>query len=145
MNAICISVLGVCLLSVAVGLGLLICPDTALKKQIKFLTALLCIPALLQPLKTIHVPDSLETIQNAQNDQTVQTLTEQAVKQAVSNLLAQHQISCSDLEITLHIDENHCISISEVSLTCDDYQNAVRLLRETFDEGVTLHVSQIMG
>ncbi len=145
MHIISASVLGICLLSVAVSLSLLICPDTALKKQIRFLVALLYLPALLQPVKILQIPDSLESVQKAQNDQTVQNLTEQAVRQAVFQLLAQQNISCSDLHIILHIDDQNCISISEVSLTCDDYQNTVRLLREAFGEEVTLHVSEILG
>lgn len=116
-----------------------------MKKQIRFLIALLFVCVLIQPVREFQIPDSLEAVQKAQSDKTAQALTEQTVKTAISELLSQNQISCSEISVNLHIDETNRISISEVSLTCDDYQNTVRLLREILGEGVTIHVSEILG
>jgi len=144
MSMIFSSVTGICLLSIAVSVCLLICPDSSMKKQIRFLIALLFILILIRPVREFQIPESLEAIQKTQSDQTAQALTEQAVKNTILELLSENQISCSEISVNLHIDENDCISITDVSLTCDDMHNAVRLLREMLSEEVTLHVSEIL-
>lgn len=138
------SVLAVCMLSIAVSLCLLICPDNALQKQVRFLISLLFVISLILPFKNLTFPDSLEALQIEQSDRSALQAAEFSVRNALVSILNQNGISCSEPEITLHIDENHCISISEVRLTCDNYQDAVRLLNQMLGEEVSIHVSQTL-
>ena len=139
------SVLAVCMLSIAISICLLICPDTALQKQVRFLISLLFVISLILPFRNLNFPDSLEAIQIEQADYSAQQAAEHAVKDALVSVLTQNGISCSEPEVILHIDENHCISITDVSLTCDDEQNAVTVLQQILGEEVSIHVSQTLG
>ena len=138
------SVLSVCLLSIAVSVCLLICPDTALQKQVRFLISLLFIISLILPFRNISFLDSLEAIQQERSDTAMQEITEQSVENALKSVLAQNGITCSETDVSVHIDENHCISITDVSVTCDDFQNTVHLLKEILGEEVGIHVTEIL-
>jgi len=138
------SVLSVCLLSIAVSVCLLICPDTALQKQVRFLISLLFIISLILPFKNLSFPDSLEAIQQERSDTAMQEVTEQSLETALKSVLAQNGIHCSETEVAVHIDETHCISITDVNVTCDNFQNAVHLLKEILGEEVAIHVTEIL-
>ncbi len=138
------SVLTVCLLSIAVSVCLFLCPENALRKQVRFLVSLMFLVSLLPAFVRPEFSDIPGSVQQSQADRTALALTEQTVKQTLASVLEQKGISCSEISVSLHIDENHCISISDVSVTCDDFQQTLRTLRELLGEGVNLHVSEIL-
>lgn len=138
------SVLAVCMLSIAVAVCMLICPNTVLQKQIRFLISLLFVISLALPLKQIEFPDSLEQMQRERSQQTVQEVTEHSVEDTLNTLLAQNAVLCQELNVTVHIDENYCISITDVSVICDDVQHAVEIMKEVLGEGVEIHAAEIL-
>ncbi len=138
------AVVGVCLLSVAVSVCLLICPDSSLRKQVKFLISLVCIISLISPFRHLQISSNLESLQLERSSSSVQAFTEAAAEQALNNALKQSGLSCDRLEASVHVSEDNCISITDVSLTCDDPQTAVMLLKDLLGEEVQLHVSQTL-
>ncbi len=144
MGALQNAVLAVSMLSIAVAICLLICPDNTLQKQVKFFISLLFVISLILPFKNITFPESLEDIQAEQAEQSALQAAENCVKQAVKHILLENQISCSEISVQLHINEQNCISISDVSVTCDNLQNAGKILRQILGEEVSIDVSQIL-
>ena len=138
------AVVSICLLSTGVSACLLICPDTSLQKQVKFLISLLCIVSLILPFRNLQIPDSLEAIQQTHADTSMQEVTEASVEKALEAVLQQNGISCTEIKASVHIDDSQCISISDVEVTCDDFQNAVRILKELLGEEVQFHVTEIL-
>ena len=138
------AVVGVCLLSIAVSVCLLICPDSSLRKQVKFLVSLVCIISLISPFRHLQIPSSLDSLQLEHASSSVQALTEAAAEKALNVTLQKSGLSCECLEVSVHVSEDNCISITDVSLICDDPQSAVVLLKDLLGEEVHLHVSQAL-
>ena len=138
------AVVGVCLLSIAVSVCLLICPDSSLRKQVKFLVSLVCIISLISPFRHLQIPSSLDSLQLEHASSSVQALTEAAAEKALNVTLQKSGLSCERLEVSVHVSEDNCISITDVSLICDDPQSAVVLLKDLLGEEVHLHVSQAL-
>ncbi len=136
------SVLSVCLLSTAVSVCLMICPDNALKKQVKFLLSLLFVISLAMPFRDFRIPSAPGVSQQEQADRTVLHLTEQTVRETLETLLAEKQIFCREIQVNLHIDSAGCISITDIRVCCDQPQEAEQLLHEVLGEGVAVDVSQ---
>ncbi len=138
------SVLTVCLLSIAVSVCLFLCPEHALRRQTRFLVSLLFLLSLLPALPSPDFSGIPESVQQSQADQTAMILTEQSVKQTLISILEKKGILCKEISVSLHMDENRCISITDVSVTCDNFQQTLRTLREVLGEGVKLHVSETL-
>lgn len=138
------SVLSVCMLSTAVAICMLICPDTALEKQVKFLISLLFMISLAVPLMQLEFPESLEEMQQTQAETSALSLTQSCAEEALQLLLAQEGITCTELHVSVHIADDQSISITEVSAVCDDYQNACRVLENALEEGTALYVTEIL-
>ena len=138
------AVLSVCMISICVAVCTLICPDTVLTKQVRFLISLLFIISLAVPLTDIEFPESLVQIQEQKAQESAVSVTKECAERALLLLLSQADISCTELHVTVHIDEHQRISITEVSAVCDDYQNTCRILHEAVGEGAELHVTQIL-
>lgn len=139
------SVISVCLLSISVAVCTLICPDAVLAKQVRFLISLLFIISLAVPLTNLEFPVSMTEIQQERSQESVTAVTQKYAEEALYLLLTQEGISCSELHVTVHIDENQSISISEVNAVCDDFQKACRVLEQALGEEAEIHVTEILG
>ncbi len=139
------SVLSVCLLSISVALCTLLCPNAGLMKQVRFLISLLFLISLAVPLTDLTPPEDLTQIQNQQAQESAIAVTKQCAEQALYQLLEDSQIHCTDLCVTVHIDENQRIIINKVSAVCDDFQNACRVLHEALGEEAEICVTEIIG
>ncbi|MDE6004469.1 MAG: hypothetical protein K2G88_03690 [Oscillospiraceae bacterium] len=139
-----ISVISVCMLSIAVAVCTLVCPNAVLAKQVRFLIALLFVISLAVSLTNLEFPVSLVEIQQERSQESAQAVTEKYAEQALYLLLTQEEISCSELHVTVHIDENQSIFISEVSAVCDDFQKACHVLKQALGEEVEIHVTEIL-
>jgi len=138
------AVLSICLLSICTAVCTLFCPESSLTKQVRFLISLLFIIGLAVPLTNLEFPESLIQIQEQNSQETALAVTKKSAEQALLFLLSEEQIHCSDLQVDVHIDGNQRIMISDVSVVCDDYQNACRVLREALGEETELHVTEIL-
>ena len=150
------TVLSACFLSTAVGICSLVRPGGRLTGQIRFLFALLFVVSLVSPLAgldltqvpaeytaAIQAQDRAGELGAAADAALVRTASEQAA-QAVAALLGEAGITCAQAEAGIHIDEDGCISLTEVRVSCSDCALAGRILRETLGEGVELDVTQLM-
>lgn len=138
------SIIAVCMLSIAVAVCTLVCPNAVLAKQVKFLISLLFIISLAVPLTNLEFPVDLLEIQQERSQESAQAVTQKYAEEALYLLLTQEEISCSELQVTVHIDENQSISISEVNAVCDDFQKACRVLEQALGEEVEIHVTEIL-
>lgn len=143
-----------CMVSLAVGLCHALKPSHLFERQVRFLISLLFVIGLAGPILTIDWRSAAAIIQNepaaAENPQLeeeleVQLLQETAVRSetALRELLASNGISCTELDVSVHIDETNCIYISEVSAVCSDAGKTTDILREQLGEGVTIHASEM--
>ncbi|MDE5737823.1 MAG: hypothetical protein K2H93_05595 [Oscillospiraceae bacterium] len=139
-----ISVISVCMLSIAIAVCTLVCSNAVLAKQVRFLIALLFIISLAVPLTNLKFPVSMIEIQQERSQESAKAVTQKYVEEALYLLLTQEQISCSELQVTVHIDENQSISISEVNAVCDDFQKACRVLEQALGEEVEIHVTEVL-
>jgi hypothetical protein len=95
-------------------------------------------------------PTALASAQvNAQTDRLAQDAqeilleeTKRCTQAAIEKLLAENGISCTQLAVQIHIDDEQCISISEVSAVCSDVQRARTILQTHCGKEVLLNVSQ---
>ncbi len=143
-----------CLLSIAVGLCSLLRPGRQFDKQLRFLISLLFVIGIAAPFLQIDwrmPPSAFAQIRQSEQTQmlaeeTEQLILEETARKTESTLhafLTENGIACSDLHVSIHIDETKRISISEVSTECSDRQRAYELLRTQLGEEVTLHVSEM--
>lgn len=142
-----------CLLSIAAGLCDLIRPDQQFRPQIRFLISLLFVIGLTSPLLHLDadlvLSDPLDVQQTVQEEKLADTAealileeTARRTEDALRELLSQNGIACTEMEVSLHIDELQCISISEVRTECSDMQRGCALLEMQLGEGVTIHVAE---
>lgn len=142
-----------CMLSIAVALCNLMKPSKVFERQVRFLISLIFTISLAAPLLRIDwtlPPAELSQMQmDAQAAQLTQeasrlilTETQQRTQTALRDLLTENGITCPQLEVEIHIDDEQCISISEVSAVCSDAEKARGLLRSNCGEEVTLHVTE---
>lgn len=139
------AVISVCMLSIAVAVCTLVTPNTALAKQVRFLISLLFIISFAVPLTDLEFPVSMSEVQQKQSQETVQAVTQKYTENALRLLLEQEQVSCSELHVTVHINEDQSISIREVTAVCDDFQKACYVLEQALGEEAEIRVTQILG
>lgn len=143
-----------CMLSIAVALCNLLKPSRIFERQVRFLISLLFAISLAAPLLRIDwtlPPAELSQMQmDAQTQQLAQeaqqlilTETKHRTQAALCDILTGNGITCPQLEVEIHIDDEQCISISEVSAVCSDPEKARGLLRSNCGEEVTLHVTEL--
>ncbi len=146
-------VIGACMLSLAVGLCHMIKPSRTFEKQVRFLVSMLFVICMVSPFLHLEFSDIPELLAEAEETEQSQALEEELQSQvlastrtqteaAIAQLLTAQGIACSEIAVTVHIDETGCISISEVSVTCDDEQKASESLRSALGEEVVLHVAE---
>ena len=135
--------LGICLLTVAIGLFRMLIPEGKYKTQITFLTAcVFSICVLTTVTKFAPVIDTELTVSEMPVVDFSDKLSEQAritaargVREEVKKLLENNGYTCSKIYITANIDGAFCISITEVELlfakgTSDEYmENATALVQ----------------
>ncbi len=150
-------VIGACMLSIAIAIFHMIRPDQTFTRQIRFLVSLLFITSLAAPV--LHLTTEAagwnahaEITENPhandlskEMERQILTQTEDYAAQALTALLEDAGISCTEMDVTVHIDDMDSIYISEVSTVCGDYQNACRILQEQLGEDVTLSVTEILA
>lgn len=144
-----------CLLSIAAGICDLIRPDQQFRSQIRFLISLLFVIGLAAPLANFEADFVLSgaseiegTVQEEQLSDTAETLileeTKRRTEEVLRALLNENGIACTGMEVSLHIDDGQCISISEVRTECSDMQAALALLEIQLGEGVSIHVTEVV-
>ncbi len=144
-----------CLLSIAAGLCDMVRPDQQFRPQIRFLISLLFVIGLAAPLANLDADIILsgtsgmqETPQEERLSDTAQALileeTKRRTEEALCTILNQNGIACTEMEVSLHIDNAQCISISEVRTECSDMQAALALLEMQLGEGVSIHVTEVV-
>ncbi|MBQ7003814.1 MAG: hypothetical protein IJN57_07625 [Oscillospiraceae bacterium] len=147
---------GACMLSLAMGLCTMIQPGRLLEKQMRFLLSLLFVLCMAVPFLRIDYDTLTERLMQADvlpESGTLTTAMEQQLlektalcsESAVRTLLSAEGIACTDVSVSVHISETGSISISEVSVVCDDFQRASMLLRQQLGEEVALRVEEVVG
>jgi hypothetical protein len=142
-----------CMLSIAIGICNMLRPARRFERQVRFLVSLLFAIGLGAPLLRMDLripPTALASAQvNAQTDRLAQDAqeilleeTKRCTQAAIEKLLAENGISCTQLAVQIHIDDEQCISISEVSAVCSDVQRARTILQTHCGKEVLLNVSQ---
>ncbi len=144
-----------CLLSITASICDLIRPDQQFRPQIRFLISLLFVIGLAAPLAYLDADFMLsgvsglqETAQEEQLSDTAEALileeTERRTEEALCTLLQENGIVCTEMKVSLHIDDGQRISISEVRTECSDMQAALALLEMQLGEGVSIHVTEVV-
>ena len=144
-----------CMLSCAVSLVSLAAPAHALARQMKFLVSLLFAACLAVPLLHMELPSDPETLSggsfSSQTQETENRVRESILRetqdytaQALRQALANAGITCSELDVQVHIDESDCIHISKVTATCDDFAGANALLSDLLGGEGEIVVTQIL-
>lgn len=144
-----------CMLSLAIGLCNVIKPSRIFEKQVRFLISLLFVIGLASPLLQIDWQSSplalAEDLQASQAEKLTQELQTQLLEEtavrtenALLEVLAADGVSCSELDVSVHIDDAQCIYISEVSVVCSDAEKANNILQASFGEEVTVHVTEMV-
>ncbi|MBQ9110750.1 MAG: hypothetical protein IJY06_05225 [Oscillospiraceae bacterium] len=143
-----------CMLSIAVGICNVLRPSKLFERQVRFLISLLFTLCLAAPLLRIDwhapLPELAAGEMEMQADRLRQDaqqliLEETAVRteSALTKLLNENGIACQTVDVQVHIDDEQCIYISEVSTACSDPAQAAGLLRTNLGEEVTLHVTEL--
>lgn len=115
-----------CACCTAFGLTIaeLLLPAKRFDRQIRLLTAVLMMTAILTPLAKLDlsgfVPDDTAAeIQSADLQTAAIQMQEQAVAESVcralNRALTEKQVNCRVLDVSLHIQPDGCISINEVT------------------------------
>lgn len=143
-----------CMLSLAVGLCNILKPSKIFERQVRFLTSMLFVIGIstsflkidwdLTPMKPVESTENVQTANLTLEAQSlILTETENQAERALHDLLKENNITCSDLQVSVHIVEGQRIYISEVSAVCNDTQHACEILRENLGEEVILHVAEM--
>jgi hypothetical protein len=148
-------VAGACMLSMAVGICSLIRPSRLLERQVRFLISLLFVASFTAPLLQMDFSGSLSELSSALRteqtagledavEESLLSETRSRAEEALRELLSEAGISVSELSVTVHIDESDSIYLSEVNVTCGDYQKTCEVLQEALGEEVTIRVTEII-
>ncbi len=146
-------IFGACMLSLAVGVCNMVRPSRLFEKQVRFLISLLFVLCLSVPLLQIDYEGIAARLEHAdalpEADSLTAAMEQQLLEEtalcseaAIRTLLEQNGIRCMQAQVSVHIDAAGSISISEVSVTCDDFRSASQLLRQQLGEGVKLCVEE---
>ena len=117
--------------------------------------ALLFAACLAVPLLHMELPSDPETLSggsfSSQTQETENRVRESILRetqdytaQALRQALANAGITCSELDVQVHIDESDCIHISKVTATCDDFAGANALLSDLLGGEGEIVVTQIL-
>ncbi len=154
MNEIKAVLTAACMVSLAVGLCHALKPSQLFEKQVRFLISLLFVLGLVSPVLTIDwrtmaafMQETPAAAENAQLETQLQSqlLEETAVRTetALRELLASNGIRCTEMDVSVHIDETNCICISEVSTVCSGVGRTTDILREQLGGEVTIHAAEM--
>ncbi|MBQ8922041.1 MAG: stage III sporulation protein AF [Oscillospiraceae bacterium] len=146
MESLQTAVLCGCFAAIALSLAEGILPLEKFGKQIRLLTAVLLLSALLRPVLNLKDADFSGGTDSAA--QQTEAITEQlraaqesavaeSVCQALNQALAEKQVKCTVSSCALHIDGDRSISINEVVIT-GNVQTGTVYLREWLGAKVTI-------
>lgn len=147
---------GVCMLSLSTGLCSLLRTGKTFERQIHFLLSMLFVIVLIAPFRSLTVPDMTALSLQEESALHTGTLTEETEHMLIEEarrrictrageLLTQEGIDWKEVDASVHIDENRCIYISEVSVRCRDAQKAQTLLKSAFGEEVSVYAAEVDG
>ncbi len=154
MNALKTILTAACMVSLAVGLCHALKPSHLFEKQVRFLISLLFVIGLVSPILNIDWRSALAFTQEipaaAENPQLETQLQAQLLEEtaartetALRELLALNGIRCTEMDVSVHIDEMNCICISEVSIVSSDVRKTTDILQEQLGEEVTIHAAEM--
>lgn len=143
-----------CMLSIAVGLCNVLKPSKLFERQVRFLISMLFAICLAAPILRIDWRAAPSELARTQMDVQAEQLTQEAqqlvleetalqTESALRGILEDSGITCPELDVSIHIDDEQCIYISEVSAVCSNAPQAGELLRTNLGEEVTLHVTEL--
>lgn len=142
-----------CMLSIAVGICSILRPSKAFDRQVQFLISLLFVIGIAEPLLRTDwrmPPVGVIDVQMQEQSENLTTEAQNLIlaetasqcESALYDLLTQQGITCEEMDVSVHIDEEACIYISEVSAVCSDAEASQAVLREKLGEEVTIHVTE---
>ncbi len=146
MDSLQSSVLCGCFAAVALSLAEGILPLEKFGKQIRLLTAILLLSAMLRPVLSLKDTDfSADTASAAEQSEAVaenlkrvqESAVAESVCQALNQAFAEKQVECTVSACSLHIDTDCSISINEVVIT-GNVQTGTVYLREWLGPDVTI-------
>ncbi len=146
------SILSACMLSASVGILSLIYP-AVLDRQIKFLMSMLFLVSMITPFIGMEFPTesaivTAEQIQQGTirlSDKVQESILQESQKricEAVTEKLNSAGITCQSVEVELHMNDENCIYCSEVTVECDNFADACRILNALFGEEVKICVTE---
>ena len=144
------AVLAACMVSAGAGLLSLLSYGRTLARQMKFLLSMMLAMSLAVPLLGMEFPEiptfsEMESIDAERILEQLMQETAERLRAVLLEKLREAGITCTELEIGLHRDEENCIHISKVAAVCDDFSGANRLLRELAGEEAEITVTEILG
>lgn len=117
------AVLSICLVAVAAGLFKMLIPDNKFKTHISFLISCIFAVCVISAVSNVQLEEMSFAVQSANVIDFSEKLSENAadtaaaaVKAQVEKLLLSENLSCDKVNVTAHIDDEMCISISEIEL-----------------------------
>ena len=137
MDAIQKIVLIACLLSIAIMIFDIMYPNDKLHKQVKLIFSLIFILGIFTPIISgkinITIPTSTSIEDNTlyidfqdKMDEQVLSQAKKRIEQVLSHELSKKGIKTKEISIKINIEDNSCISISEVEIACDSITKAQR-------------------
>lgn len=151
-------IITICMTAAALGLLRLILPDFRYNRQISFLCS--CIFAVIIVNSTggekFDIREIISNIDTACNvtisadsyrerlNASVLDISESAAEREISEYLSENGFTVQNTEVTAHIDDNLCISISDIKLVfgeaydSEDLFSANRLLQQKFGRTVSI-------
>ncbi len=151
MESLKLSVKALCLLSAAVSVLSLMIKGKALAGQLRFLLSLLFAVGMASAFLQIELPADLEatardalTFHTQAAEETILHETAEKTAAILRQELENAGISCTELSVDVHRDEDGRISITKVCAECDDLAAANKLLADLLGEEVECSAAQIL-
>lgn len=144
------AVLAACMVSAGAGILSLLSYGRTLVRQMKFLLSMMLAISLAVPLLGMEFPEipAFSDVESIHAQEILEQITQETAERLRGVLIEKLQeagITCTEMEIDLHRDEENCIHISRVTAVCDDFAGSIRLLQELAGEGAEITVTEILG
>ena len=146
MDTIRTTVLFACCTALGLTLAEQLLPAGQFAKQIRMITAILMMTAILVPLAKLDLSQFRIKLEysgsqaadlQAIADEMQEQAAAESIRNALNRALSEHQVNCRVLEVSVHIQSDGCISINEVTAEGNLLTGAV-FLHEWLGDDVTV-------
>ena len=128
-----------CILAIAISVFDMLYPGKKFEKQMRLLLSLVFVIGIITPVFTGAISFTVPTFASVRENQNYNNLQDSVYQSYQSNIkeniennltkiIRQNEINVKEISVSINIDEDNCISISEVSIIPEDNKDTAEII-----------------